>query len=58
MVQVWSLVVRFNMLFQKDILAFDQAGQVCLDFAAKQGSTLVVQTADHETGGLGLAYQV
>jgi len=41
----------------RDILAFDLAGQVALEFAAKDGKTLVVQTADHETGGMGLAYQ-
>lgn len=37
-----------------DTLAFDAAVQVALDFQAKHPDTLVVVTADHETGGLGL----
>jgi len=32
--------------------AFDEAVQVALDFAMEDGDTLVVVTADHETGGL------
>lgn len=35
-----------------DTLELDQAVQVALDFAATDGDTLVVVTADHETGGL------
>ena len=31
---------------------FDKAIQVALDFAAQDGETLVVVTADHETGGI------
>ena len=31
---------------------FDKAIQVALDYAAKDGETLVVVTADHETGGI------
>jgi alkaline phosphatase len=34
------------------LLAFDQALKVALDFAAKDGHTLVLVTADHETGGM------
>jgi alkaline phosphatase len=34
--------------------AFDQAVQVALDFADADGETLLVVTADHETGGLTL----
>lgn len=34
------------------LASFDQAVGVALDFAAKQGDTLVVVTGDHETGGL------
>lgn len=35
-----------------DTAAFDQAVQVALDFARRDGQTLVIATADHETGGL------
>lgn len=34
---------------------FDKTLQVALDFAEKQGNTLVVVTADHETGGFALS---
>ena len=37
-----------------DILAFDAASEVALDFARRDGNTLVVVTADHETGGVTL----
>ena len=37
-----------------DVLAFDAALRVALDFAASDGQTLVVSAADHETGGLSL----
>ena len=33
---------------------FDEAVKNALDFAAKDGNTLVIVTADHETGGLTL----
>lgn len=33
-------------------LEFDKAVKVAIDFAAKDGQTLVIVTADHETGGL------
>jgi len=35
-----------------DTLAFDDAVKVALDFAEASGNTLVIVTADHETGGL------
>jgi len=35
-----------------DLLMFDQAVQVALDFAKKDGQTLVLALADHNTGGL------
>ncbi len=38
-----------------EVLDFDQTLGVVLDFAEKNGNTLVVVTADHETGGLTLA---
>ncbi|MCE5199697.1 MAG: alkaline phosphatase [Armatimonadota bacterium] len=36
----------------KELLMFDDAVRAALDFAKKDGNTLVVVTADHETGGL------
>ena len=41
-----------------ETLAFDQAVQVALDFANANGETLLVVTADHETGGLTLGNQM
>jgi alkaline phosphatase len=38
----------------KEMLDFDQAIGKALDFAAQDGETLIVVTADHETGGLGI----
>ena len=35
-----------------EMLDFDYAVQVALDYAKEKGNTLVVVTADHETGGL------
>lgn len=37
-----------------DILAYDDAVKEALAFAASSGNTLVVSTADHETGGMTL----
>lgn len=37
-----------------ELLDFNQAIENVLDFAQKDGQTLVVVTADHETGGFGL----
>ena len=37
-----------------EMLDFDYAVQVALDYAKEKGNTLVVVTADHETGGLTL----
>ncbi|MCZ7556593.1 MAG: alkaline phosphatase [Bacteroidia bacterium] len=37
-----------------ELLDFDNAVRIALDFAAKDGNTLIVVTADHETGGLGV----
>lgn len=39
----------------RQLLLFDQAVKEALDFAAKDKRTLVIVTADHETGGLTLA---
>lgn len=38
----------------EDMLDFDQAIGKALDFAAKDGETLIIVTADHETGGLSI----
>ena len=37
-----------------DVLAYDAAAAAALDFARRDGQTLVVSVADHETGGLTL----
>ena len=37
---------------QREMLSFDQAIRVAVDFAIENGNTLVLVTADHETGGL------
>jgi alkaline phosphatase len=37
-----------------DVLAYDRAFQEAIDFARRDGRTLVVGVADHETGGLSL----
>lgn len=39
----------------QEVLDFDAAVKVAMDFAKKNGNTSVVITADHETGGLSLA---
>lgn len=36
----------------KEMVDFDEAIGIALDFAEKDGNTLVIITADHETGGL------
>jgi alkaline phosphatase len=38
----------------EEVLDFDQSIGEALEFAAKNGETLIVVTADHETGGLGV----
>ena len=37
-----------------EMLAFDDAVGIAMDFAEKDGNTLVIVTADHETGGMTL----
>ncbi|WP_426446886.1 alkaline phosphatase [Paenibacillus sp. S-38] len=39
----------------QEVIDFDAAVKVAMDFAKKDGNTSVVITADHETGGLSLA---
>ncbi|TDT61371.1 alkaline phosphatase [Fonticella tunisiensis] len=41
-----------------DIIAFDKAVKVALDFARKDGHTVVVSSADHGTGGLTIGSKV
>lgn len=42
----------------REILAYDEAVGVGLDFASRDGSTLVVSVSDHETGGLTIGRSV
>lgn len=37
-----------------EVIDFDNAIKVALDFAEKDGNTLVIVTADHETGGMSI----
>lgn len=39
----------------EEVKDFDQAIDAALDFAEKDGNTLVIVTADHETGGMSLS---
>lgn len=39
----------------KEVIEFDKAVKVAIDFAGQNGNTLVVVTGDHETGGLSLS---
>ncbi|MEL7162124.1 MAG: alkaline phosphatase, partial [Bacteroidota bacterium] len=39
-----------------EMLEFDKALGEVLDFAARDGQTLVIVTADHETGGYAIQY--
>jgi len=41
-----------------DVLAYDRAVAAALEFARADGATLLVSTADHETGGLTLSRDV
>lgn len=41
-----------------DMLAYDEAFRVALEFAQQDGETLIVATADHDTGGLTLGRAV
>lgn len=48
----WACHANDPVKMTKDIVEFDRAVQTALDFAKKKRNTLVVVTADHETGGL------
>ncbi len=41
-------------IIAQEVIDFDKAVKVALDFARKDGNTLVVVTADHETGAMSL----
>ena len=40
----------------REVLALDEAVKVGLDFAKKDGNTLVIVTGDHETGGMSMGF--
>lgn len=42
----------------REVLEYDRAARVVLDFARRDGRTLVVGTSDHETGGLALGRRI
>lgn len=48
----WAAHVNFADTVIDETLDFDKAVGVALDFAKKDGHTLVIVTADHETGGV------
>ncbi len=50
----WAGHARESEYLISEMLDFEKAIEVALDFAEKDGNTLVVVTADHETGGLAL----
>jgi len=48
----WAAHVHDAVALTSDILAFDRAFEVALDFAKRCGNTIVVLASDHATGGL------
>jgi len=48
----WGGHANSTIYIVEEMLDFDQSIGKALDFAAKDGETLIVITADHETGGL------
>lgn len=50
----WGGHANSTIYIAEDMLDFDRAIGKAIKFAAKDGETLVVVTADHETGGLGI----
>jgi len=51
----WGGHANSTIYIVEEMLDFDRAIGKALDFAAKDGETLIVVTSDHETGGLALA---
>lgn len=50
----WGGHASSTIYIVEDMLDFDQVVGQAIDFASKDGKTLVVVTADHETGGMAL----
>lgn len=50
----WACHANNAVLTSQEVVDFDKAVKSALDFAKKDGNTLIVITADHETGGLTL----
>lgn len=50
----WAGHANDPIYMAKDFLAFDQAVEVAVDFAKKDGNTLVIVFPDHNTGGMSL----
>lgn len=50
----WACHANDSDWVAREVLDFDQTVGVALDYAAKSKNTLVIVTADHETGGLTL----
>lgn len=54
----WACHVNNYSYFKQEIIDFDSAIQVVYDFAKKNQETLVIVTADHETGGMSLSSDI
>ncbi len=50
----WNGHANEGNLLVKEVLDFDKAIREVLDFARRDGNTLVIVTADHETGGMSI----
>lgn len=50
----WGAHQNNTIYVVNEMLDFDRAIGKALEFAAKDGETLIIVTADHETGGLAL----
>ena len=50
----WACHQNNNLFLINEMLDFDRAIGKALEFAAKDGETLIIVTADHETGGFAL----
>ncbi|MCL2587208.1 MAG: alkaline phosphatase [Firmicutes bacterium] len=48
----WAAHAHDSVALVSEILAFDRAFQVALDFAKRCGNTIVMSASDHPTGGL------
>lgn len=51
----WAGHANNSIYLVEEMLDFNQTIEAALDFAEKDGNTLVVVTADHETGGVSLS---